>query len=313
MAGTDEETSTKGYHRLADLMGHYPETAIFRRFGALNMLNLLSLQAELIDLQVQFRDIWVEDDASVDLDEKDYSTYFRKLVKSETSLQYEMLLEVRKKLQEYNSAAIQASQMNKLPSPEKADVQFLRDWLTGTGDGDNFLREREKYTWDLPKNSSADERKYLDKDLFTIRSGIEEQDIFSRLLSSSLLDAWSYLRWAFDFASDRSTLLGQQKRRFSKSIDPDSGLLHYSEAGILRVNNVFISVIGAALPIVAIVVLWVIKTEHGRIAAMAGFTVLFALVLATCTNARRLETAASTAAFAAVEVVFIGSDLGKAT
>ncbi|KAI7152787.1 hypothetical protein KC349_g8777 [Hortaea werneckii] len=127
MAGTDEETSTKGYHRLADLMGHYPETAIFRRFGALNMLNLLSLQAELIDLQVQFRDIWVEDDASVDLDEKDYSTYFRKLVKSETSLQYEMLLEIRKKLQEYNSAAIQAAQMSKLPSPEKADVQFLRD------------------------------------------------------------------------------------------------------------------------------------------------------------------------------------------
>lgn len=103
MAGTDEETSTKGYHRLADLMCHYPETAIFRRFGALNMLNLLSLQAELIDLQVQFRDIWVEDDASVDLDEKDYSTYFRKLVKSETSLQYEMLLEARKKLQEYST------------------------------------------------------------------------------------------------------------------------------------------------------------------------------------------------------------------
>lgn len=151
--------------------------------------------------------------------------------------------------------------MSKLPSPEKADVQFLRDWLTGTGDGDNFLREREKYTWDLPKNSSAHERKYLDKDLFTIRSGIEEQDIFSRLLSSSLLDAWSYLRWAFGFGNDRSTLLGQQKRRFSKSIDPDSGLLHYSEAGILRVNNIFISVLGAALPIVAIVVLWVIKTE----------------------------------------------------
>jgi len=65
------------------------------------------------------------------------------------------------------------------------------------------------------------------------------------------------------------------------------------------------------MPILSIVALYFIKTEGGRIGAMAGFTILFALVLATCTNAGRLEIAASTAAFAAVEVVFIGSDLGK--
>ena len=95
----------RGYHRLADLMGYYPEAAIFRRFGSLNMLNLLSLQAELVDLQVQFRDIWAEDNSSLDLNEKDYSTYFRKLRQSENSLQYEMLLNIRRLLREYSTLA----------------------------------------------------------------------------------------------------------------------------------------------------------------------------------------------------------------
>ena len=47
----------RGYPRLAALMGSYQETAIFRRFGKLNMLNLLSLQAELTDLEVQLENI----------------------------------------------------------------------------------------------------------------------------------------------------------------------------------------------------------------------------------------------------------------
>lgn len=92
----------RGYHRLADLMGHYPEAAIFRRFGALNAIHLLSLQAELIDLQVQFRDICAEDDSMGNSDEKEFSTYFRKLRESEDSLQYDMLNKIRAKLREYS-------------------------------------------------------------------------------------------------------------------------------------------------------------------------------------------------------------------
>ncbi|KAF2725246.1 hypothetical protein K431DRAFT_300152 [Polychaeton citri CBS 116435] len=311
MAAQAQDSSPRGYHRLADLMGHYPETAIFRRFGSLNMLNLLSLQAELIDLQIQFRDIWAEDDISMDLNEKEYSTYFRKLMRSETSLQHEMLLAIRKKLHEYNTALVQASQMRRLPSPDKADIHFLRDWLTGIGDGDNFLREREKYTWALPRNSPPQEHKYLNEDFLTIYAATEEQDIFSKILSSSLLDLWTYVRSRWSSERVESGTVGQQNARFPKSINPDSGLLQYTEAALLRFNNVLISVIGAALPIVSIVALYFIKTEGGRIGAMAGFTIIFALVLAIFTNARRLEIAASTAAFAAVEVVFIGSDLGK--
>jgi hypothetical protein len=88
----------------------------------------------------------------------------------------------------------------------------------------------------------------------------------------------------------------QSNAPFRKAIDPDSGIQHYSEQRLLKINNILISVLGAAMPIVAIVALYFVKTEGGRLGAMAGFTVVFALLLAIFTNARRLEIAAATAA-----------------
>jgi len=38
-----------GYHRLAGMMGKSDELAIFRRFNDMNMLSLLSLQAEILE------------------------------------------------------------------------------------------------------------------------------------------------------------------------------------------------------------------------------------------------------------------------
>ena len=60
----------RGYHKLASLMGPNPDVAIFRRFGALNMLNLMSLQVELVDLEAQLSDIAREDDTSDDTNRK---------------------------------------------------------------------------------------------------------------------------------------------------------------------------------------------------------------------------------------------------
>ncbi|KAL1599491.1 hypothetical protein SLS60_007294 [Paraconiothyrium brasiliense] len=274
------------------------------------MLNLLSLQAELVDLQVQFRDLWAEDDTSTDSGEKQFSTYFRVLRNSENSLQYDKLLEIRQKLQDYNAALIQTAQIGRMPQPEQSDVQFLRDWLGGIDEGENFLHGSEMYTWELPTATPSREHKFLEKDLLTLYKATEEQDVFSRILSSSILDFWNWLR-TFRSRRQRQILSSSTGLNFQKSIDPQSGILHYSDSGLLRFNNILISVISAALPIAAVVALYFIKTEGGRLGAMAGFTVVFALALACFTNARRLEIAASTAAFAAVEVVFIGSNLGK--
>jgi len=44
-----------GYHTLASLMGRDGDYAIFRKFSSLNTLNLMRLQAELLELEEQYK------------------------------------------------------------------------------------------------------------------------------------------------------------------------------------------------------------------------------------------------------------------
>ncbi|KAF3004794.1 hypothetical protein E8E13_002928 [Curvularia kusanoi] len=280
MTATNMAEPSKGYHRLADLMAKYTEAAIFRRFNDLNMMSLLSLQAELVDMQAQLREMWAEDDESHDAVEKQFSTYFQ----------------MRAKLQEYHAAILQISQIQSIPAPEQADLKFLRGWLYGIGEGDGFLKGYEAFTWQLPSEDSQRNHKALERDMMTLHKAGAEQDMFSRILSSSLIDLWAWLR-SFPSPETAGTMTtAHQEPTFQKTIDPDSGILHYSEERLLRFNNILISVVSATMPILSIVALYFINTVGGRIGAMAGFTVVFALVLAIFTNARRLEIAASTAA-----------------
>jgi hypothetical protein len=51
-----------GYRALANTMAKRRDLAIFRKFGALNMLNLLNLQAELMELQDRLVERFHKDD-----------------------------------------------------------------------------------------------------------------------------------------------------------------------------------------------------------------------------------------------------------
>lgn len=52
----------KGYAKIASLMGKYPEVAMVRQFGALNVQNILYLQAELVTLEHDFRKLEAAND-----------------------------------------------------------------------------------------------------------------------------------------------------------------------------------------------------------------------------------------------------------
>ena len=57
------ETPLKRYPKLAIVMGEDPDVAIFRRFGALNALILMRLQAELIQIEEGLQTQQPRDDA----------------------------------------------------------------------------------------------------------------------------------------------------------------------------------------------------------------------------------------------------------
>lgn len=93
-----------GYSKLARFMSQNRDAAIFRRFGLLNMMNLLRLQAELQDLEQQLKEVWKEDREAVS-PRRDFGKDFRTMRHhmEADSTQYDMLEEIGLKLREYST------------------------------------------------------------------------------------------------------------------------------------------------------------------------------------------------------------------
>jgi hypothetical protein len=69
-------------------------------------------------------------------------------------------------------------------------------------------------------------------------------------------------------------------------------------------------VLAAVLLIAAIIHLYLVVSIAAKLGFLTMYTLLFALSVAFCTNARRVEVFAATAAYTAVLVVFVSGDLG---
>lgn len=95
----------EGYAKLASLMGAYPEVAILRRFGALNIQNLLYLQAELVHLENELRESSYANQHSGDVHRvtmsKDWITLAHYHEGNER--QWAVALRIREKLKEYGA------------------------------------------------------------------------------------------------------------------------------------------------------------------------------------------------------------------
>lgn len=100
-----------GYSRLASLMGAHPETAILRRFGSLNALNLLYLQAELTNLENSLHKAATADSKSGQFERSLYARDFQTLLESVKGVgekgghnptQWNLMLQIREKLNEYS-------------------------------------------------------------------------------------------------------------------------------------------------------------------------------------------------------------------
>ena len=84
-------------------MEENPDVAIFRRFGHLNLQNLLYLQSELISLSQDYYKIAQVDSSSDDTERKQFSKQWIKLARSsDCPQQWDKWLEIRSKLEQYS-------------------------------------------------------------------------------------------------------------------------------------------------------------------------------------------------------------------
>ena len=173
------------YQKLSKFMGTWPEMNVFRRFGTLQAQNLLFLQAELSHLEDQLEDIRAERRENEEFSEKeklDLSQDWRALADSnQTSEEYETVVSIREKLQEYNAALMQYHEICQLHNPTKHDVGRLKYWLWRPDGGNSFLRGVE--------GDAYDPERVPHRDLVTMSDAHKERDIFSAFLADDCT-AW---------------------------------------------------------------------------------------------------------------------------
>jgi hypothetical protein len=96
----------KGYNKIAALMGRYPESAIICQFSELNIQNILYLQAELLGLQKDLRELEDANDRSLDPERCSFSRNWDALSSAKkedrSDEQWKLGLSIRNKLKEYS-------------------------------------------------------------------------------------------------------------------------------------------------------------------------------------------------------------------
>ena len=96
----------EGYPQLSAVMASHNDVAIFRAFKALNIQNLLHLQAELVHLETELHDIIRDDSQCEDPSRKELHHSWQKLNQSlepdKDPIQWRKCLEIRTKLHEYS-------------------------------------------------------------------------------------------------------------------------------------------------------------------------------------------------------------------
>jgi hypothetical protein len=93
----------KGYPKLAKFMVECDDVVIFRQFRNLNMINLMRLQAKLMDLELSYSKECSDDDSSNDITRKGFTQSFYNLREyGPESRQSELLDQIQCTLYKYS-------------------------------------------------------------------------------------------------------------------------------------------------------------------------------------------------------------------
>jgi VIT1/CCC1 family predicted Fe2+/Mn2+ transporter len=165
----------------------------------------------------------------------------------------------------------------------------LREVLDISGGHRGFPRDLENTIWSEENET----------DLTSLTDRYPKMDMFSRWIHSQLL------RWYHNKLGHR---LHDPISLAETSVQIP--VVHYSDDKLIATANAISTILSSLLPAVSIVALYFIPYQLTRIASIIAFCLLFSIVLTLIANPRRIDCFAATAAFAAVQVVFVGTTVG---
>ncbi|KAF1924769.1 uncharacterized protein M421DRAFT_103513 [Didymella exigua CBS 183.55] len=271
---------------------------VFRKFARLSARGLLHLQARLVDIEAQPDALDEEARNAQSMDVQEALQRWETLsedARIDKTVEKELLRTIGESygfLKEYpKSSALLDSftidtgadlpetnfclcdrRLRSLISWNRV-LEVYKDFLKGAA-----LGATAEKPLDLISGRASE---FLDSklDLVTLQKPVET-DHLSRLLREN---------WIF------------KKRNVSNSLDQTA---LYRNSHIARTVATLDLILAAVLLIGAIVTLYIVSSPGAKLGLVSMFTLLFAASIALCTNAKRAEVFAATAAYAAVLVVF---------
>lgn len=167
--------------------------------------------------------------------------------------------------------------------PGAYDMDCLQKFLASAKIGEPYaLTGLDANIW-----GSHEHPRERERDLVALKPR-QDEDIFSNWVTGKGISKF------FD--------LGCAGRRKPSS---DNGLVGYEESTLLRLTYNITSALASLLPIFSIAVLSVVQSLKLRLAIIAVFNLVLFVCLTTLTTAKRTDVFAVTAAFSAVQVVFV--------
>ncbi|KAK8177087.1 hypothetical protein IWX90DRAFT_491487 [Phyllosticta citrichinensis] len=270
-------------------MSKVPEMAMFRRFGTLNLQNILYLRAEILGLEEILQHLQSRDSQGNE-EQRKYAKnwwYLRHANKrGGTGEQWSLVEIIRTKLYEYSAtsltsvtdqALIQQHYIMQLPKPTTRDTIEVQKLLESEEMGPLALDGDDSQIWGF-----LDRTKPPFPDLVALLPR-HNGDPFSNWVTANA-----------------HKLINMRPFRLTVG-----GLQGYKDQTLMKWTNVFVNVLASLFPVASIVILYQVKHIGARFGVIAGFSVLLSFCLSAFTTAKQSEVFAVAAAFAAVQVVFV--------
>ncbi|KAF2661394.1 hypothetical protein K491DRAFT_710965 [Lophiostoma macrostomum CBS 122681] len=260
-----------GYRGLAAYMGPHLHSGM-GIFRRFSKLNTLNLLYMQAEILVLEQELHIL--ACIDttiLEHQDFAKNVRKMKQSPHSAQWKKMLEIREMLKAYNQALCCQAELARLNDARDFDRNSIDVWIRDSNGGKKFLSGCEARPW-----MSVEQ-----PDLLSVSSRSTD-DLFTR------------------FFEEHKPMKGQE----------GTNIAHYGKAGFKRMARILNTMLSALLPSLSVLALYLIHNPLVRLGAIVGFSAAFSLILTLFTKARPVEVFAATAAFASVQVVFVGGGTG---
>lgn len=294
-----EKNLVAGYPRLGSIMA-VPQAAMFRRFATLNAQILLFMQTEIIDLEHDLRKVEQQDNQSNEGHRQLYCRDYSRLRNSadrdndeDNDEHLRILMEIKTKLKEYSKLqpntkprsrrcnwnldeALQLqTSLASMPKPSKYDLDIIQQHMESTDKGVMALLGKDRNVWGKWGEPLSVPPAI---DLVALRPQYGE-DPFSKFV----IDTGMKIFYSYDCHLPREPFRG-------------SDLVGYPVFNMLSITLRITSVLASLIPVLAIVILYYIKSMGVRLAVIAGFNAIFTLCLLTFTKATRSEVFTAIAA-----------------